>query len=303
MEYPENSFDPIANTAPLPDFLREFPQAREFLPVDEPPLPNAFPQEEFPQAEGSTQPEEFLQPEEFPQEEVFLQQEEPPRPDVFSQPEPPSQPDVFPQLDESPQLDASAFQHPEPVTEPWVPETLSRPIEFSNEQAPKQFGAMVQRRRKPIGVGYVMAGLCIPLFALLFVPLLGGGSEVSDSLLTVAFGSMRALVAEMGSMADVAEAALFWVRCVAVLLFILPPLIALLSIVSRGLARFFLVLLPTLFGGGIFVVLRVFNPSQAFLQGFQFLPAIDLSILIYFLILVFAFVGGIGRKTLIYAKH
>ena len=280
MEHPENSFDPIAGTAPLPDFSAAHPQ-----------------------------PEAYAQPEAFPQPEALVQPEE------YAQPEEPVQPDVSAQLDEFPQMDASAFQPPEPVKKSWVPEALSQPIEFSGGQIRKEFGAMVLKKKKSVGVGYVMAGLCIPLLVWLFFPLVGGvffpdgqASISFFSLLKTFFGpeadwALTTLLAESGFLSTTGssfEGAAFAVRLGGILLFVLPPVIALLSLISRGLTRFFLVLLPVLFGGGSLIALHsmvnsLLHPGQS---GFHFLEAVDLPILIYFLILVLAFLGSIPRKVL-----
>jgi len=205
-----------------------------------------------------------------------------------------------------------------------VPPALSEPIVLPEGALHKEFGELITQKGRPsIGVGYVTALLSVAAFVLLFIPLFDNMIVSSNlistngsffSALTILFRSdARDFFLVVLTQAGVElvpglslESLLLFMKIVIVLVFSLPVVNLILSFATRGNTRFYLLLITSLIGGGVFSVLRavvdtvsVQLNSMALAVIPSFIPAIVFSIVAYFLTLLFAFFGCRRKQKLI----
>lgn len=214
----------------------------------------------------------------------------------------------------------SAQAEPDPPPVPFVPSnftvppSLSEPIVFTEDDLYKEFGELISHKgRPPVGMGYATALFSLAAFVLLFIPMFDTqtlfGISTNGSLFSVltillrpdihavAAGALTQTGFELVSGLSLGNI-LTLMSIGFILIFALPVINFILSFVAWGNTRFYLLLVTSLAGGGIFFVLRAVTDNLSVQLGStagalipSFIPSILFSIAAYFLTLLFAFFG------------
>ncbi len=209
---------------------------------------------------------------------------------------------------------------PEASSAPQPPSFLSEPVPVAEDGLHKEFGELITPRKRPrVGMGYLTALMSLAALAVLFLPLFAAqtlfGIETNGSLfsaLTILFRAdignvLQSLLSYTGvTLVPGLDAnSLMLVAKIGLsILFVLPLLNLALSFLTRGSTRFYLMLVTTLLGGALFSVMRTVIQSTIEHMGRvaqdlvpQNIPAVTLSIIFYFLTLVYAFFGCVRKKA------